>query len=169
MSKTIFTACLGTETNSVSPIPTGLELFRRTMFVRGGTYGERPGPFALPLIVWRDRSTRFCSNSTADGGGRLSGRRSRAGAPRARTGLTFSFLSSHRCGNRFFGEAPALAASLRPIHLTPDRRTAPCEERSRRASADLHRRRRGFLHPSLFSRSSEPGGGGTQRLTNPVG
>ena len=51
MSKTIFTACLGTETNSFSPIPTGLELFRRTMFVRGGTSGERPGPFALPLIV----------------------------------------------------------------------------------------------------------------------
>ena len=91
MSKTIFTACLATETNSFSPIPTGLELFRRTMFVRGGTYGERPGPFALPLIVWRDRSTRCCSNSTADGGGRLSGRRSRAGAPRARTGLTSSF------------------------------------------------------------------------------
>jgi len=51
MSKTIFTACLGTETNSFLPIPTGLELFRRTMFVRGGTHAERPGPFALPLIV----------------------------------------------------------------------------------------------------------------------
>jgi microcystin degradation protein MlrC len=64
MSKTIFIACLGTETNSFSPIPTGLELFRRTMFVRGGTYGERPGPFALPLIVWRDRSTNCTQRRT---------------------------------------------------------------------------------------------------------
>jgi microcystin degradation protein MlrC len=56
MTRKIFTACLGTETNSFSPIPTGMELFRRTMFVRGGAHGERPGIFALPLILWRKRA-----------------------------------------------------------------------------------------------------------------
>jgi microcystin degradation protein MlrC len=56
MPKQIFTACLGTETNSFSPIPTGLELYRRTMLVRGGAHGDKPGPFALPLIVWRQRA-----------------------------------------------------------------------------------------------------------------
>jgi microcystin degradation protein MlrC len=53
---TLFTACLGTETNSFSPIPTGLELYRRTMFVRGGAFGEHPGPFGLPLVLWRERA-----------------------------------------------------------------------------------------------------------------
>jgi hypothetical protein len=43
MSKTIFTACLGTETNSFSPIPTGMDLFRRTMLVRGGRHGDSEG------------------------------------------------------------------------------------------------------------------------------
>ena len=56
MSKRIFTACLGTETNSFSPIPTGMDLFRRTMFVRGGQHGEKPNVFALPLILWRERA-----------------------------------------------------------------------------------------------------------------
>ena len=56
MPTKIFTACLGTETNSFSPIPTGIDLFRRTMFVRGGAHGEKPNVFALPLIVWRDRA-----------------------------------------------------------------------------------------------------------------
>ena len=53
MTYKIFTACLGTETNSFSPIPTGLELFARTMLVRNGEHGERPGLFALPLIEWK--------------------------------------------------------------------------------------------------------------------
>ncbi len=53
MSHTIFTACLGTETNSFSPIPTGLELFRRTMLDRQGDHGEQPNLFALPLIEWK--------------------------------------------------------------------------------------------------------------------
>ncbi len=56
MTTTLFTACLGTETNSFSPIPTGLELYRRTMFVRGGAFGENRGPFALPLVTWRERA-----------------------------------------------------------------------------------------------------------------
>lgn len=56
MSFHIFTACLGTETNSFSPIPTGLGLYERTMLVRGGDHGEKPGLFALPLVLWRDRA-----------------------------------------------------------------------------------------------------------------
>lgn len=56
MSKRIFTACLGTETNSFSPIPTGLDLFERTMMVRNGDFNERVSLFGLPLITWRDRA-----------------------------------------------------------------------------------------------------------------
>lgn len=56
MSRHIFTACLGTETNSFSPIPTGTGLFERTMFVRGGDHGKRVGLFGLPLIDWRNRA-----------------------------------------------------------------------------------------------------------------
>ena len=56
MSKRIFTACLGTETNSFSPIPTGLGLFERTMMVRNGDFGERVNLFGLPLIAWRERA-----------------------------------------------------------------------------------------------------------------
>ena len=56
MTRKIFTACLGTETNSHSPIPTGLKLFERTMLVRGGAHGARPGIFALPLILWKQRA-----------------------------------------------------------------------------------------------------------------
>ena len=56
MTRKIFTACLGTETNSFSPIPTGLKLFERTMLVRGGAHGDKPGVFALPLILWKQRA-----------------------------------------------------------------------------------------------------------------
>ncbi|MCW5749820.1 MAG: M81 family metallopeptidase [Alphaproteobacteria bacterium] len=56
MSRKIFTACLGTETNSFSPIPTGMALFEQTMLVRGARHGERPNLFALPLIAWRRRA-----------------------------------------------------------------------------------------------------------------
>ena len=56
MTRKIFTACLGTETNSFSPIPTGLKLFERTMLVRGGAHGDKPGMFALPLILWKQRA-----------------------------------------------------------------------------------------------------------------
>lgn len=56
MSTKIFTACLGTETNSFSPIPTGMQLFKRTLLVRGGRHGDRPHHFALPAIVWRERA-----------------------------------------------------------------------------------------------------------------
>jgi microcystin degradation protein MlrC len=56
MTTRIFTACLGTETNSFSPIPTGIRLFERTMLVRGGAHGDRPGLFALPLVLWKERA-----------------------------------------------------------------------------------------------------------------
>ncbi len=52
----IFTACLGTETNSFSPIPTGLKLFSDTMLVRDGNFGDDVNLFGLPLITWRKRA-----------------------------------------------------------------------------------------------------------------
>ncbi|RPH41356.1 MAG: M81 family peptidase [Burkholderiales bacterium] len=56
MTRRIFTACLGTETNSFSPIPTGLSVFEGAMLVRGGAHGERPSLFAVPLVLWRERA-----------------------------------------------------------------------------------------------------------------
>lgn len=56
MTRRLFTACLGTETNSFSPIPTGISVFEGAMLVRGGRHGERPSLFALPLLVWRARA-----------------------------------------------------------------------------------------------------------------
>jgi microcystin degradation protein MlrC len=51
----LFTASLGTETNTFSPIPTGARLFADTALVRGGAYGATPNLFALPMIEFRDR------------------------------------------------------------------------------------------------------------------
>ena len=56
MTRRIFTACLGTETNSFSPIPTGLSTYQQTMLVRGGQHGERPNLFAVPLIRWKQQA-----------------------------------------------------------------------------------------------------------------
>jgi len=56
MTHRLFTACLGTETNSFSPIPTGLSVFEAAMLVRGGQHGERPSLFAVPLLLWRERA-----------------------------------------------------------------------------------------------------------------
>jgi microcystin degradation protein MlrC len=56
MTRCLFTACLGTETNSFSPIPTGMSIFESAMLVRGGQHGEKPSLFGLPLVVWRDRA-----------------------------------------------------------------------------------------------------------------
>jgi len=52
----LFTASLGTETNTFSPIPTGAQLFADTYLVRGGAYGDNPDLFALPMIEFRDRA-----------------------------------------------------------------------------------------------------------------
>ncbi|MBX2881660.1 MAG: M81 family metallopeptidase [Granulosicoccus sp.] len=56
MNRRLFTACLGTETNSFSPIPTGLGLFESTLLVRAGNFPNNVSLFGLPLIVWRDRA-----------------------------------------------------------------------------------------------------------------
>ena len=56
MTRRIFTACLGTETNSFSPIPTGLSVYQQTMLVRGGQHGERPNLFGVPLIRWKQQA-----------------------------------------------------------------------------------------------------------------
>ena len=59
MKQRLFTACLGTETNSFSPIPTGLGLFQSTMLVRRGEFDENVVLFGLPLITWRERARRL--------------------------------------------------------------------------------------------------------------
>ena len=56
MSRRLFTACLGTETNSFSPIPTGRSVFEQAMLVRRGEHGDRPSLFAVPLLLWRERA-----------------------------------------------------------------------------------------------------------------
>lgn len=56
MKQHLFTACLGTETNSFSPIPTGLKLFGETMLVRNGEFGEDVNLFGLPLVTWKARA-----------------------------------------------------------------------------------------------------------------
>ena len=49
----LFTACLGTETNTFSALPTGLQLFQDTCLFRKRSYGERVPLFGAPLAVWR--------------------------------------------------------------------------------------------------------------------
>ena len=54
-----FIACLGTETNSFSPIPTGLSNFAETMLCHGD--GSTNGKHILsePLRVWRRRANEL--------------------------------------------------------------------------------------------------------------
>jgi microcystin degradation protein MlrC len=54
--KKIFTACLGTETNTFAAIPTGLQLFQDTCLFRKGSYGKDVPMFGAPLAVWRQRA-----------------------------------------------------------------------------------------------------------------
>ena len=49
----IFTATLGTETNTFSPLPTGLNTFQECCLFRNGSYGDRVPMFGAPLAVWR--------------------------------------------------------------------------------------------------------------------
>ena len=55
----VFIACLGTETNSFSPIPTGLAAFAETMLCHGD--GSTNGKHILsePLRVWRRRANEL--------------------------------------------------------------------------------------------------------------
>lgn len=54
--KKIFTACLGTETNTFAAIPTGHQLFEETCLYRKGSYGKNVPMFGAPLAVWRGRA-----------------------------------------------------------------------------------------------------------------
>ena len=49
----LFTAMLGTETNTFSPIPAGFKLYQDFYLVRGGRHTEPYGFFALPLVRFR--------------------------------------------------------------------------------------------------------------------
>jgi len=52
----IFTATLGTETNTFSPIPTGLDLFKSTLWYEAGEHPDRPTLFTGPLIAAREKA-----------------------------------------------------------------------------------------------------------------
>ncbi len=49
----LFMACLGTETNTFSPIPTGNAGFAETMLFRGDATQHEANLFSVPLHVWR--------------------------------------------------------------------------------------------------------------------
>jgi len=49
----VFIACLGTETNTFSPLPTGWDTFRETMLFHGDATQHEPMLFSEPLHVWR--------------------------------------------------------------------------------------------------------------------
>lgn len=50
----IFTATLGTESNTFSALPTGLRLFEESCLFRHGSYGSQAPLFAAPLQAWRE-------------------------------------------------------------------------------------------------------------------
>ncbi len=52
--KTLFTAMLGTETNSFSALPTGLRMFEETCLFRRANYGAEAPLYAVPLAAWRE-------------------------------------------------------------------------------------------------------------------
>ncbi|MDX6751813.1 M81 family metallopeptidase [Geminicoccaceae bacterium 1502E] len=54
----LFVAALGTETNTFSPIPTGLESFREYLWFPAGEHPEEPRFFTGPLVAARRRAAR---------------------------------------------------------------------------------------------------------------
>lgn len=52
----IFTAAVGTETDSFSPIPTGLDSFREYLWFEPGTHPEEARFFTGPLVAARERA-----------------------------------------------------------------------------------------------------------------
>jgi microcystin degradation protein MlrC len=52
----LFTAMLGTETHSFSPVPAGFKLYRDFYLVRGGKHKEPPDFCAEPLVHFRKRA-----------------------------------------------------------------------------------------------------------------
>lgn len=51
-----FIACLGTETNSFSPMPTGMTTFAENMLFHGDATQHTASTFSLPMHVWRKRT-----------------------------------------------------------------------------------------------------------------
>ena len=51
-----FIACLGTETNTFSSMPTGMQTFRDSMFFEGDATLNPPATFSLPLHVWKRKT-----------------------------------------------------------------------------------------------------------------
>ena len=49
----LFTALLGTETNTFSPFLTGMQNFEQTYLIRNGNHGDAPASIAVPLVRWR--------------------------------------------------------------------------------------------------------------------
>ena len=45
----LFTALLGTETNTFSPFLTGMQNFEQTYLIRNGDHGPTPSSFGVPL------------------------------------------------------------------------------------------------------------------------
>ena len=52
----VFTATLATETNTFSPIPTGMSIFKDTFFFPAGQHPDRPALFTGPLWAARQRA-----------------------------------------------------------------------------------------------------------------
>lgn len=52
----VFMACLGTETNSFSPMPTGRATFEEAIFYRGDATAHPANTFTLPLHVWKKKT-----------------------------------------------------------------------------------------------------------------
>jgi microcystin degradation protein MlrC len=49
----VFIGALGTETNTFSPLPTGWDGFKETLFCRGDATKVSDNFFAVPLHAWR--------------------------------------------------------------------------------------------------------------------
>lgn len=52
----LFIACLATETNTFSPMPTGRATFEDGMIAHGDATSKRPGVFSAPLHEWRKQA-----------------------------------------------------------------------------------------------------------------
>ena len=52
----VFIACLGTETNTFSSLPTGEQTYRDTAVFDGDATRHAPNPFSLPMHIWRERA-----------------------------------------------------------------------------------------------------------------
>ena len=52
----VFIACLGTETNTFSSLPTGEQTYRDTAVFDGDATRHAPNPFSLPMHIWRKRA-----------------------------------------------------------------------------------------------------------------